>query len=71
MENISHILEAIQSLSAQLFVFRTNIEPLTLIQNVPEDLANLINNPELSELIDSACLAAMNLNDMFGCDESQ
>jgi transposase-like protein/DNA-directed RNA polymerase subunit RPC12/RpoP len=65
VENISHILEAIQSLSAQLFVFRTNIEPLTLIQNVPEDLANLINNPELSELIDSACLAAMNLNDFL------
>lgn len=65
MENISYLLEAIQSLSTQLFLFRTNIEPVTLLKFIPEDLANLLNNPELTELIDSACLAAKDLNDFL------
>ena len=65
VENISHLLEAIQSLSAQLFVFRTNIEPLTLFPNVPDELADLINNPLLNELVGSACLAAKDLNEFL------
>ena len=65
MENITHLLEAIQSLSAQLFVFRTNIEPLTLLKSYPDDLADLINNPKLNELVDTACLAALELNDFL------
>ena len=65
MENITYLLEAIQSLSAQLFVFRTNIEPLTLLNSVPEDLANLLNNPQFNELINSASLAANALNEFL------
>ena len=64
-ENISHLLEAIQSLSAQLFVFRTNIEPVTLLKSIPDDLADLLNNSQLNELIDSACLAAKDLNEFI------
>jgi transposase-like protein len=65
MDNISQLLQAIQSLSTQLFIFRTNIEPLTLLKSIPDDLADLINNPQLSELVDSACLAAKDLNEFL------
>ena len=65
MENISQLLQAIQSLSTQLFIFRTNIEPVTLLKSIPDDLASLLNDPQLSDLIDNACLAAKDLNEFL------
>lgn len=56
IETIAYILEAIKSLSAQLFLFSTTVEPLVLLKDVPDEINQTINDPEFSELIDSCML---------------
>jgi len=62
MENISHLLQAIQSLSAQLFVFRTTVEPLSMMNSLPPDIEALISDPVFSEMIEECTGLATDLN---------
>jgi len=62
MQNISHLLQTIQSLSAQLFVFRTNVEPLSMMKSLPPDIEALISDPVFEKMIDDCTGAASDLN---------
>ena len=62
MENIPQILDVIQSLSTQLFIFRTNIEPLGLLKVVPDEILSLINDPEFTSLVNECMSAISKLN---------
>lgn len=65
MENITYFLQQIQSLATLLFVLRTNIEPVTLLHSVPDDLLILLDDPQLNSLLDQACLAASSLSEFL------
>ena len=62
MTNIAHFLEMVKTLSNQLFIFQTNFEPLTFINNIPDDILNLLYSPELEVLLDEACGSVNRLN---------
>lgn len=62
IENISHILEAIKSLSAQLWLFSTSVQPLLLLKSTPDEVSQLFNDPEFSARIDSCLSEVRNLN---------
>ena len=48
-----------------LFFLRTNIEPVTLLKSVPDNLLSFINDPELNSLVDKACLATSSLKEFI------
>ena len=63
IENISRFIEALKSLSAQIFVFNTNVEPLVLLKVVPDEVAQIFDDPIFNNLVDSAMVAVGNFNE--------
>lgn len=62
MENISQFLNEINTLSAQAFIFKTYIEPLTLLKDIPNEVSDIFEDPLFKDLLDSCSVAIRNLN---------
>lgn len=54
MQILTHFYETIKSLNTLLFILQTNVDPLLLIQDKPDNIESLINSPEINDLIDKA-----------------
>lgn len=65
LENISQILDEINTLSAQAFIFKTHIEPLTLLKNIPNEVSDIIEDPLFKDLLGSCSVAIRKLNDFL------
>lgn len=65
MVNISQFLHAIQSLSSQLFVFRTNMEPLAMLNRVPDDVQALLDSAEFNEYLATCTGVVTAFNDFL------
>ena len=63
METITQILNNFNTLSTYLFIFVTNIEPFTLLKEIPREVNDLINDVELIRLLDDALQAVRRLNE--------
>lgn len=63
METISQILLTINTLSTYIYIFKTNIEPLTLLKHFPPELSNFINNIEFIRLLNDCISALSKLNE--------
>ena len=63
METITQILKNFNTLSTYLFIFITNIEPFTLLKQIPKEVNDLINDSELIHLLDEALKAVNKLNE--------
>ena len=50
METITQILNNFNTLSTYLFIFVTNIEPFTLLKEIPREVNDLINDVKLVRL---------------------
>ena len=62
MNNIPHILDTIKSLSSQLFLFRTNVEPIELLSTVPEELSDIFDNQDFIDSVEKCNHAFQKLN---------
>lgn len=62
MNNIPHILDTIKSLSSQLFLFRTNVEPIELLSTVPEELSDIFDNQDFIDSVEECNHAFQKLN---------
>lgn len=63
METITQILKNFNTLSTYLFIFITNIEPFTLLKEIPKEVNDLINDAELIHLLDEAMKVVSKLNE--------
>lgn len=65
MVNISQLIQAIQSLSSQLFVFRTNLEPIAMMNRVPDDVQSLLDSAEFNEYLETCTGVVTAFNDFL------
>lgn len=63
MENITHLLEVIKSLSAQLFIFESNVGAIDLLKDIPSGISDLLSDPVLLFKLDNCFSALQDLND--------
>ena len=63
MQTITQILEFLNTLSTYIYIFQTNIEPFTLLKEIPLELLNLFDDIQLVKLIDDAINCVKKLND--------
>jgi len=73
MEIIAQFIENLKSLENNIFLINTNLEPLLLNDNIPDNLKSLINNSELSELMNSLNCGMNSLNKLLTpiCEQSK
>ena len=63
METITQIFNNLNTLSTFIYLFKTNIEPFTLLKFFPVELNNFINNLEFITLLNNCIDSISKLND--------
>lgn len=65
MVNIAQLVQEVQSLSSQLFVCRTNLEPLAMLNRVPDDVQAFLDSAEFNEYLGTCISVVTAFNDFL------
>lgn len=65
MQTITQIIEIIKSLNSNSFVFSTNLEPLLLLNQIPEDISDSLNSDDFVYHLNQALDHMKNLNNIL------
>ena len=63
MQTITQILEIFNTLSTYIYIFQTNVEPFTLLKEIPLEVKELFADVELKKLADDTTNQIKMLND--------
>lgn len=61
MQILTHFNETIKTLNTSLYILQTNIDPMLVINDKPDNIESLISAPEIRDLIDKASNAISDL----------
>lgn len=65
MNSISHILSSIKAFSTSLFTFSSFVDPLSIINDIPESVSNKLNSDDFIYHLDQASIHISWLNDFL------
>ena len=63
MQTITQILKFFNTLSTYIYIFTVNIEPLTLLKEIPAEINELVNDVDLIKLLSDALQSVNKLNE--------
>ena len=65
MNSIAQFIEHLKTLEKNIFLINTILEPLIINKSIPSALNDLLNNPELIELISNLISNTSELNNIL------
>lgn len=65
MKTITQILELFNVLSTYIYIFTVNIEPLTLLKELPKEISDIVNDIDLIKLLDEVSTSVNKLNEFL------
>ena len=65
MEIIAHFIQNLNTLNSLIYYITTNLEPLTINNDVNPKLIDLVNKPDVSDLLNETNNKLSSINDML------